>query len=327
MPEPLSTETPSPQPLSRSPLTIEQSHVYCRKLARNAARNFYFGFLLLPQAKRDALCALYAFMRQVDDIADSPGELSAKQRGLAQRRAEMDRALAGDADSNPVWPAFRHTVEHFKIPPRYLHDLISGAEIDQSVTEYDTFDLLYEYCYRVAGTVGLCCLYVFGFSDSRSGAGRIAGHRLSAHEYSPRSSARPGNGPHLFAAGRSGPIRMRARGLAAAAPSPAFLQLMRFEAERAWQFYRDGWPLLEMVDEDSRKALWALARIYSGILDKIELRNFDVLSLPPARLTIAEKIWILARARLGLRNESDAFRKRDRDRRGTGGTFVRRRAG
>jgi phytoene/squalene synthetase len=103
--------------------------------------------------------------------------------------------------------------------------------------------------------------------------------------------------------------------------------MMRFEAERAWQFYRDGWPLLEMVDEDSRRALWALARIYSGILDKIELRNFDVLSLPPARLTTAEKIWILARARLGLRNESDAFRKRDRDRRGTGGTFVRRRAG
>ncbi len=328
MPEPLSTETPSPQPLSRSPLTIEQSHAYCRKLARNAARNFYFGFLLLPQAKRDALCALYAFMRQVDDIADSPGELSAKQRGLAQRRAEMDRALAGDADSNPVWPAFRHTVEHFKIPPRYLHDLISGAEMDQSVTEYDTFDLLYEYCYRVAGTVGLCCLYVFGFSDIH--APELAESLGIAFQLTnilrdlPRDLEMgriylPREDLALFGCARAD--------LAAAAPSPAFLQLMRFEAERAWQFYRDGWPLLEMVDEDSRKALWALARIYSGILDKIELRNFDVLSLPPARLTIAEKIWILARARLGLRNESDAFRKRDRDRRGTGGTFVRRRAG
>ena len=134
MPERISPET-LPPPASRALLTKEQSYAYCRKLARGAARNFYYGFLLLPQAKRDALCSLYAFMRQVDDIADSPGEFSAKQHGLAERRAEMDRALAGDADSNPVWPAFRHTVENYKIPPRYLHDLISGAEMDQSVSE------------------------------------------------------------------------------------------------------------------------------------------------------------------------------------------------
>jgi phytoene synthase len=325
---PLTPAPVSPAPVSPSPLTIDQSYAYCRKLARVAARNFYYGFLLLPHAKRDALCALYAFMRQVDDIADSPGELSDKQRGLAQRRAEMDRALAGENDSNPIWPAFRHAIERYKIPQRYLHDLISGAEMDQSVAEYETFDRLHEYCYRVAGTVGLCCLYVFGFSDAH--APELAESLGIAFQltnilrdlqrdlemgriYLPREDL------VLFGCARAD--------LAAAAPGPAFLQMMQFEADRAWQFYRDGWPLLDLVDPDSRGALWALARIYSGILEKIESRNYDVLSLPPARLTAAEKIWILARARLGLRNQTDAFRNRDRDRRGTGGTVLRRRAG
>ena len=315
-------------PSTPAPLSVEQSYDYCRKLARTAARNFYYGFLLLPQAKRDALCALYSFMRQVDDIADSPGELSGKQRGLAQRRAEMDRALSGNYDSNPIWPAFRHTVETYKIPQRYLHDLISGAEMDQSITEYETFERLHEYCYRVAGCVGLCCLHVFGFSDPH--APELAESLGTAFQLTnilrdlPRDLEMgriylPQEDLVLFGCTRDD--------LAAAAPSPAFLQLMQFEADRAWQFYREGSALLELIDADSRSALWALARIYSGILEKIETRNYDVLSFPPARLTTAEKIWILARARLGLRNQTDAFRNRDRDRRGTGGTVLRRRAG
>ena len=120
------------------------------------------------EIQRDALCALYAFMRGTDDISDEPGELSAKQHGLAALRAEMDRALAGDVSGSPVWPAFRDTVERFQIPRRYLHDLISGAEMDLTVNVYETFDRLREYCYRVAGTVGLCCVHVFGFSDPRA---------------------------------------------------------------------------------------------------------------------------------------------------------------
>src|SRR5271170_2464413 len=146
-------------------ISVPASYEYCRNLARVAARNFYYGFRLLPSAKRDALCALYAFMREVDDISDEPGELAVKQRGLADRRAEMDRALAGERLPSPVWPAFRDTLERYNIPSRYLHDLISGAEMDLTVNVYETFDRLREYCYRVAGTVGLCCVHVFGFSE------------------------------------------------------------------------------------------------------------------------------------------------------------------
>jgi len=305
------------------------SYDYCRSIARAAARNFYYGFLLLPAEKRNALCALYAFMREIDDIADSPGELPEKRRKLAERRAAMDRALAGDHDDSPMWPAFCHTVTHYEIPPRYLHDLISGAEMDLTVRAYETFDRLREYCYRVAGTVGLCCLYVFGFTDPR--APELAQKLGIAFQltnilrdlprdlhlgriYLPQEDLR-----------RFGCTReMLSR---ESSDDPAFQNLMRFEADRAWQFYGEGWQLLSLVSADSRGALWALARIYSGILAKIETRNYDVLSSPPAGLSAAEKIWILARARLGWRSENDALRIRDRHRRRAGGPFLRRRAG
>jgi phytoene/squalene synthetase len=180
------------------PVLLSDSFAYCRRTARTAARNFYYGFRLLPAEKRDALCALYTFMRGVDDISDEPGDIAAKTKGLAQCRAQMDRALAGDFDSDPVWPAFREVMARYRIPTRYLHDLISGAEMDLTVTRYETFDRLREYCYRVAGTVGLCCLCVFGYQRSAgAGAGGNAGDRVSAHQYSSGPAQRLSAGPDL----------------------------------------------------------------------------------------------------------------------------------
>ena len=144
---------------------VARSYAECRRVARASASNFYYAFFMLPQAKRDALCALYAFMRLVDDVSDTVGSAADKQRGLARWRAALDAAVAGDVSSHPILPAFADTIERFQIPPRYFHDLISGAEMDLTVGEYATFDRLREYCYRVAGTVGLTCLHVFGFDD------------------------------------------------------------------------------------------------------------------------------------------------------------------
>ena len=147
------------------PAKSRQSYAECRRVAREAASNFYYAFFMLPQAKRDALCALYAFMRLVDDVSDTVGGAADKQRGLARWRAALDAAVAGDVSAHPILPAFADTIERFHIPPRYFHDLISGAEMDLTVGDYATFERLREYCYRVAGTVGLTCLHVFGFDD------------------------------------------------------------------------------------------------------------------------------------------------------------------
>ena len=165
------------------------SYEACRNVARAAASNFYYAFYTLPRPKRDALCALYAFMRLVDDVSDEGGSapttpVAAKSAGLARWRILLDRAYAGDTAEHAILPAFADTVRRYKIPPRYFHDLISGAEMDLTESHYATFERLREYCYRVAGTVGLTCLHVFGFRRSaRAGIGRAPGYRLSAHEY------------------------------------------------------------------------------------------------------------------------------------------------
>ncbi len=306
---------------------LAASYAHCRRIARTEARNFYYGFLLLPPAKRDALCALYAFMRHVDDVSDSLGGAEKPER-LADWRARLDCALAGDYPANPIWPAFHHTVTRYGIPPRYFHDLISGAEMDLTVTSYATFDRLREYCYRVAGTVGLTCLYVFGFEDPR--APDLAEQLGIAFQLTnilrdlPRDLAMgrvylPQEDLERFGCGREDLARQKL--------SPAFVELMRFEAERAWRFYAEGVELIALVSADSRPALWALARIYSRILEKIEARGYDVFFSPPAGLSRAEKIWILVRARLGWRPIDNALEERDRDRRRAGRSLLRRRAG
>ncbi len=282
---------------------IAASYQHCRGLARRAARNFYYGFRLLPAEKRDALCALYAFMRRADDISDDAG--SAKAAGLAAWRASLDRALAGDYGGHPSLPALHHAVQRYGIPARYIHDVLSGAEMDLSIFAYPSFDRLREYCYRVAGAVGLCCIHVFGFADTR--ALELAEKLGIAFQltnilrdvprdlemgrvYLPQDElARFGCPPGQLASWAQDP-----------AQHGAVRELFRFQAARAWQFYEEGLGLIALVNADSRAALWALADIYSGILQKIEARDYAIFSQPPARLSTAEKVWTLARARLGL---------------------------
>jgi squalene synthase HpnC/squalene synthase HpnD len=308
-------------------LEIARSYADCREVARAAASNFYYAFYLLPRPKRDALCALYAFMRLVDDVSDTPGDLAEKRKGLARWRAALDAAVAGDTSAHAVLPALADTLERFQIPPRYFHDLISGAEMDLTVGAYATFDRLREYCYRVAGTVGLTCLHVFGFTDPRAPdraeslgiAFQITnilrdvrrdleiGRVYLPQEDLERFGCTPGE-------------------LMGETITPNLRALMEFESARAWSFYREGEPLVRLVDRDSRAALWALVRTYSGLLHRIEARNYDVFSTR-ARLTTAEKAGILVRAKFGWFSQQNALEERDRDRRRPGGTFRGRRAG
>src|SRR5277367_5430814 len=163
----------APPAAPHSSISVSDSYAACHQIARAAHSNFYYAFYLLPKPRRDALAALYAFMRLVDDVADEGHDLSAKQRGLADWRAALDDAILGDAKivdgsaalASPegaieVLPAMVDTMQRYKMPARYLHDLISGAEMDLTLRTYPTFDPLREYCYRVAGTVGLTCTHV-----------------------------------------------------------------------------------------------------------------------------------------------------------------------
>jgi squalene synthase HpnC/squalene synthase HpnD len=308
-------------------LEIARSYADCREVARAAASNFYYAFYLLPRPKRDALCALYAFMRLVDDVSDTPGDLAAKRNGLARWRAALDAAVAGDTSAHAVLPALADTLERFQIPPRYFHDLISGAEMDLTVGGYATFDRLREYCYRVAGTVGLTCLHVFGFTDPRA-PDRAESLGIAFQLTNILRDVRrdleigrvylPQEDLDRFGCSTGE--------LIGESITPGLRALMEFETARAWSFYREGEPLVRLVDRDSRAALWALVRTYSGLLRRIEARDFDVFS-ERTRLTTAEKAGILVRARFGWYSQQNVLEERNRDRRRPGGTFRGRRAG
>jgi len=280
---------------------LAASYEHCRNLAWAAARNFYYGFALLPSAKRDALCALYAFMRRADDISDSEGNVQDKSKGLRAWRNALDQALQGEYNGSKLLPAFHHTIEHYKIPAQYFHDLMSGAEMDLHVRTYDTFDDLSRYCYCVAGTVGLCCIHVFGFEDRRAldlapklGIAFQMTNILRdvAVDFSMGRIYLPQEDLRRFGCTE--------QDLSGAVASPAFVQLMRFQADRAWRLYEEGSVLLELVNRDSRSALWTLMRIYSGILAKIESIHYDVLARPHPGLSSLEKAWIMLRAGTGL---------------------------
>jgi squalene synthase HpnC len=325
----------------QSTISVASSYDECHRIARAAHSNFYYAFYLLPKPKRDGLAALYAFMRLVDDVADEGHDLAAKQRGLADWRAALDDAVTGQehfvdgsaalvsaspAGADQVLPALVDTMQHFKMPARYLHDLISGAEMDLTLRSYPTFDRLREYCYRVAGTVGLTCTHVFGFSDPRALdlaeklglAFQLTNIIRDVHEdysvgrvYLPEEDlARYGVSPQDFGKSEA---------------TLGVRELLRFEAERAWQCYEEGSALFGLIDPESRGALWLLVHTYSALLARIESVDFAVFG-ERVRLSKPEKMLFIARARFGRLSEENILEKRDRDRRRAGGTGSQRRA-
>lgn len=305
---------------------LRGSYAECHRIARAARSSFYLAFFGLRKEKRNALCALYAFMRLVDNVSDEPGDLEAKRLGLARWRAMLDQAVAGQTSDHAILPALADTMARFQIPTRYFHDLVLGAEMDLTIASYATFDRLSEYCYRVAGTVGLTCLHVFGFRDPRSPdlAERLGlafqltnilrdvrGDMEMGRVYIPQEDL------DRFGCGTED-----LRGPAA----PQLRDLLEFEAERAWRFYEDGAALVRQVDPDSRATLWALVRTYSSLLARIEERDFDVFS-GRVSLSNAEKVHYLLMAGMSGWWKKDALAKRSGDRRRSGGAVVRRRAG
>jgi squalene synthase HpnC len=306
--------------------TTQDSYAECHRIARAARSSFYLSFFGLPRVKRSALCALYAFNRLVDNVSDEPGDTETKRRLLARWRGWLDEAVAGNTTGHAILPALADTISRYQIPTRYFHDLILGAEMDLDVATYATFDRLSEYCYRVAGTVGLTCLHVFGFREPR--APDLA-ERLGL-AFQMTNIIR--DAPRDFEMGRiylpqEDLARFGCRSDDLRGPlMPALADLLAFEADRAWKFYEEGAPLVHLVDGDSRTTLWALVRTYSGLLARIEEVGFDVFS-SRVFLSGAEKLQHLLRGRISGWWKKDALAKRPGDRRRAGGPVLRRRAG
>jgi phytoene synthase len=268
-------------------------------VARTRARNFYYSFVLLPRAKRDAMCAIYAFMRYCDDLSDDPSAGADQARSSIERwRADLDAALAGRFSGHPVWPAFHETVARYNIPARYFADMIEGVSSDLEPRLIQSFDELYSYCYRVASVVGLTVIHIFGFESpdapllaEKCGiAFQITNILRDIKEDAERQRIYlPAEDLERFG--------VSAEDLLAGKRTDGFVELMRFEAARARAYYTESAPLVGMVSPGSRSSLWALIEIYSRLLDRIVKSGFDVLA---RRISLSawEKCAIVARAAL-----------------------------
>ena len=272
---------------------LDRSYAHCRAVARHRAKNFYYSFLLLPRAQRNAMCAIYAFMRYCDDLSDEPG---ASKEPLERWRIALDHALAGQYDGHPALPAFDDTVKRYRIPHQYFHEMIDGVSSDLTPRQMQTFDQLYRYCYQVASVVGLTTIHIFGFD--RPEALRLAekcgvAFQLTNILRDVREDAERGR--IYLPCEDLTRFGVRAEDLKAGRQSAEFTALMRFEAARARAYYEESQPLLGMAQERSRSSLWALIEIYSRLLKKIEASDYDVLSRRIA-LSTAEKCWVVLRA-------------------------------
>jgi phytoene synthase len=286
----------------QQPLSLDASYAYCHRLMRSAARNFYWGMRLLPPAKRQAMHALYTFMRLIDDIADDTTTdpaactVEARRQRLEQWRATTHRAIAGDTAGHELWPAFHDTVSRFHIPTRLFDEAIDGQLQDLTQLTYATFDDLYRYCYRVASTVGIAAVHIWGFRDSQ--ALKLAEDRGIAMQLTNilrdlrEDAARgrryvPDEDCHRF--GRCNQLPISADHV-----PPGFDELMQFETVRAREYYERSAPLEDLVDADSRPTLRIMTGIYRGILDRIAANPRAVL-VGRVSLTTTEKLWLVAR--------------------------------
>jgi phytoene synthase len=260
---------------------LADSYEYCAALARREARNFYYAFLLLPKARRRSMCALYAFLRRTDDLADEPGSAPEKVQALYDWRLELDSALAGRGTAWPGLPALADTVARHRIPAHLLHDVIEGVSRDVEPRQFATFDELAGYCYQVASVVGLSCLHIWGFRSGRGEAERFAEHcgialQLTNIIRDVREDARAGR-IYLPLADLAQfgvePEELSASGR----PSERVRALLAFEGERAYRFYADAPLLAPFVAPVGRPVFLAIIGIYRALLDEIACRDYNVL--------------------------------------------------
>lgn len=307
---------------------LAASFDHCRSITRRRARNFYYGMMLTPQPKRSAMYAIYAWMRAVDDLGDDAGADERKQRQLETFRKQTHAALAGDnaaaldsrVEDAPMWPAVARTLREHRVPAVYLDAMIDGQLLDQRKTRYATFDELSDYCFKVAGVVGLICLQVWGFegADATAKLGEQRGIALQLTNilrdlvedarrdrvYLPADElAKVGFDAESFRQYVTDRADRRPADPAGSDERDRqFDALMAFQVERARGYYERSAALESHVTRACRPTCWAMMRIYERLLCKIARRPRRVLN-ERVRLSKIEKLLIALRATLrrGLR--------------------------
>jgi len=299
----LATLTPSgldtPEGSAQAHVQLEPSFARCAEITRRASTNFYYAFMLLPAERRQALYAVYAFCRFVDDIADHAGVREPAQM-LERWREELDRVYRAQP-AHPVSRALAASVRRFRIPRQPFEEIIAGVEMDLMRARYETFDELKLYCRRVASAVGLICIEIFGY---RNPATRVYADNLGiafqltnilrdvgedaarGRLYLPLEDLRR--------------FHVEPEEILSGAYSERFAALMQFEATRARSYYDAAQAALTAEDRPALVAAEAMRAIYSALLDRIVRADYRVFGQRQS-LPLARKLYLVGRVWLGAK--------------------------
>ena len=266
-------------------------HDYCQDKAAKSGSSFYYSFMFLPPERRQAITALYAFCREVDDVVDECHDLSLAQTKLEWWRQEVGR-IYGGTPTHPVGHALKDVIKGFRLPQEQLLEIIDGMAMDLSQTRYLDFKGLQLYCYRVASVVGLLAAEIFGYQDRQTlkyAHDLGLAFQLTNIIRDVGEDARRGR---IYL-----PIEdlqrfeVPAKDLLEARYSDAFRELMAFQAERAEKFYDQAFAQLPAIDRKAQRPGLVMAAIYRTLLREIARDGFLVLDRRTS-LTPLRKVWL-----------------------------------
>ena len=270
--------------------TLDESYAICKAIAKREAKNFYYAFVALPPERRNAICAIYAFMRKADDLSDDESlPHTERRRNLDAWLAAWHTASAAGDTSDPVFIAVRDATRRFNIPLSLLDELVAGTTMDLRATPgdlpdtYASFEDLYRYCYLVASVVGLVCIRIFGYSDPR--AEKLAEETGVAFQLTNilRDVQEDAERNRVYLplddlATHNILLESILHREPGAHVTPNERALLGEMAQRAERYYRSSEALLPLIHRESRPALWVLVSIYHALLRRIERVNYDVFS-------------------------------------------------
>ena len=285
--------------MTAPPLT--ESYQACVQVARRTGKNFYYSFLTLPKRLAEDMCVLYAFMRWTDDLADAEElPVGIREVALHQWREHVRAALHSSATPQSltasipslleplslsttklvdqhILNALVDVVRRYRIPERYLFDVIDGVESDLEVRRFETFSQLEDYCYHVAGAVGLCCIHIWGFEGAP--AERLAIDCGTAFQLTNvlRDLAEDAARGRIYLPEEDlARFGYSSEELRAGIRNPSFEALMKFEVDRAREYYDRSAGLTACLSPPGRRIYTAMRDIYGGLLREIERRQYDV---------------------------------------------------
>ena len=296
-------------PWTPAPAQLTMAYSVCRGITRASAKNFYYAFQVLPKRKRQALCAVYAFMRRCDDIADDPGLTVEERRYKLNNWLDaLHRAQQGQPSDDPILLALTDAQRKYTIPAGLLDDLATGTAMDVVepatanasekaglTVQYETFEDLKLYCYRVASVVGLVCIHIFGYRDpAAEPLAEQCGLAFQLTNIIRDVKEDAAMGRVYLPQEDLAKFGLNAAELLSAPDTTRFRPLLELEADRAREGYQAGDQLIPYVSEDSQPALWVLINIYRKLLEKIAANQYDVFT-GKISLTVSEKLRVLGK--------------------------------